>query len=97
VNTTAVIGFASALGINNVPYSVFFVYIPVGSLLMAVPVSLSGWGVGEAIYSYLFAQVGVSVERGIILTLLIRVGNLGIGLIGGAVWLLEKCKVVGNK
>jgi uncharacterized membrane protein YbhN (UPF0104 family) len=90
LSTIAFIGFAYALGITHIPWSVFFVYIPVGFLLMAVPVSLSGWGVGEATYSFLFAQVGVPMERGVILSLLMRIAMLEVSVTGACVWLLER-------
>lgn len=90
MSTIAFIGFAYALGITHVPWNVFFVYIPVGFLLMAVPVSLSGWGVGEATYSFLFSQVGVPVERGLVLSLLMRIAMLETSMAGGIVWLLDR-------
>lgn len=86
----AFIGFAWALGVRNVPVAAFCVYVPVGFLLMAVPVSLSGWGVGEAVYSFLFAQVGMAAAQGVAMTLLMRLSWIGIGLIGGVIWLLYR-------
>lgn len=83
----AVFGFARALGIYHVPWFVFFIYVPVGLLVMAVPISISGWGVGEAIFAYLFSQVGVLYEQGVVLCLLIRLAQIELGVIGGILWM----------
>jgi uncharacterized membrane protein YbhN (UPF0104 family) len=86
----AVIGFSRALGIDYVPWFAFCIYVPVGFLVMALPISIAGWGVGEATFSWLFLQVGVPVEQGVILMLLIRLPGLGLAILGGFIWLMEK-------
>jgi uncharacterized membrane protein YbhN (UPF0104 family) len=79
-------GYARALGITHVPWYIFFIYIPVTFLLMAIPISVSGLGVGEAAYSYFFIQVGVLPEQAIMLPLMYRFGQMLISLVGGVLW-----------
>ncbi|NUM35832.1 MAG: flippase-like domain-containing protein [Candidatus Brocadiae bacterium] len=83
----AVYGFALALGIHTIPWYTYFVYVPIGFLLMALPISLAGWGVGEAAYSFMFTKVGLPPEQAVVLSILVKIGQMLISLIGGFVWL----------
>jgi hypothetical protein len=85
-----IFGFALCLGIANIPWFVFFVYVPVGLLIMALPISISGWGVGEAAFGFLFSQVGLPFEQGVMLSLLMRLAHLEVGLVGAGIWMFEK-------
>ena len=85
-------GYALALGIQNIPLEVFFIYVPVGFLIMTLPISLAGWGVGEATYSYLFAKVGVPASKAVVLSILVRCGQMFISLFGGIWWLFDRRK-----
>jgi len=54
------VAIAKAIGIEGVPVIYYFVLIPVISFISALPISVSGWGVGEALYVTLFGMFGVS-------------------------------------
>ena len=68
----AVFGFARSLGISHVPFHYFLVFVPVINMIAAVPVSLAGWGVQEAVYQMFFGAVGVGPTEAITLSFVYR-------------------------
>ena len=98
INTNIMMaGFARALAIEHLPWYVYFIYTPVAILLMALPISVAGWGVGEAAFAYFFTQVGVTAEQAVVIVLLFRVANMVIGLTGGCIWFLRPLPVETRK
>ncbi len=83
----AIYGFALSLGITTIPWYTYFIYGAIGFLLMALPISLAGWGVGEAAYSLMFIKVGLAPEQAVVLSILVKIGQMIVSLIGGGVWL----------
>ena len=67
----------------------FLLFIPIISFLLALPVSLSGLGVREGGYVYLFSQAGVAAPLALTMSLVIAAFNLIIGFIGGILYALE--------
>ncbi len=82
-------GFLLSMGVKDIPWYAVFIYIPVGLLAMSLPISLAGWGVGEALYSYLFANFHLSSSYAVALSLLIRFNQMFLSLGGGIWWLLD--------
>ena len=70
---------ALALGVH-LPIWYFLLFIPIISLVTSVPITLSGLGVREGAYVYLFSQVGVEGPSAISMSLTFN----GLRLIGGA-------------
>jgi len=66
------------------------VLVPVAMAVQMAPVSINGFGLREAVFSYFFVRFGLSVEAGVAVSLLgtalIMVFSLG----GGALFLLRK-------
>ena len=79
---------ALALGVR-VSLWYFLLFVPIISFLLVLPVSLSGWGVREGGYVYLFSQAGVPAQAALTLSLIIQSFQLGIGVIGAVVYALE--------
>jgi len=79
---------ALSLGVN-IPIWYFFLFIPLISFLLVLPISLSGLGVREGGYVYLFAQAGVSAPLALAMSLLFYALNVATGLIGGVLYALE--------
>lgn len=79
---------AMALGVR-VSLWYFLLFVPIISFLLVLPVSLSGWGVRQGGYVYLFSQAGVPAQAALTLSLIIQCFQLGIGLIGAVVYALE--------
>ncbi|BBM84971.1 lysylphosphatidylglycerol synthase transmembrane domain-containing protein [Candidatus Uabimicrobium amorphum] len=84
-----VYGFATALGIN-LPIYIFFVFVPISFIIIMLPISLAGWGVGEATYSYLFSTVGVPKTKAVTLSVLTKFGKMLVGTIGALIWVSDK-------
>lgn len=67
----ACIAFATGVGMTVAPVY-FFVFIPVASVLLFLPISIGGFGVREAIYLYFFTQVGAMDAEAVSLALLLN-------------------------
>jgi len=79
---------ALSLGVE-IPLWYFLLFIPLISFLLVLPISLSGLGVREGGYVYLFAQAGVSAPLALAMSLLFYALNVATGLIGGVLYALE--------
>lgn len=98
------IGHALGVGMPTFPY---FVLIPVINIVSAVPIGPNGWGVGEALYKFLFARYGADYlphlanaaaaeamgTRGVALSVLYRLHLTLWSLLGGLFVLFEKDRV----
>ena len=79
---------ALSLGVN-IPIWYFLLFIPLISFLLVLPISLSGLGVREGGYIYLFAQAGLSAPLALAMSLLFYALNVVTGLIGGVLYAFE--------
>ena len=79
---------ALSLGVE-IPVWYFLLFIPLISFLLVLPISLSGLGVREGGYVYLFAQAGISAPLALSMSLLFYALNVATGLIGGVLYALE--------
>jgi uncharacterized protein (TIRG00374 family) len=79
---------ALSLGLA-IPLWYFLLFIPLISFLLILPISLSGLGVREGGYVYLFAQAGVSAPLALAMSLLFYAVNVATGLIGGVLYAFE--------
>ena len=77
------IAFANAVGMAVEPIY-FFVFIPITSVILFLPISVGGFGVREAIYASFFLQVGATQAEGVSLALLLN-GMLVLSAAVGAV------------
>ena len=90
ISATAACGFARALGITA-PYRYFLVFVPVILMIAAMPVSVAGWGVQEAVFQMFFAAVGVGATEAITLSFVYRLCSVILwSLPGGVVLMLKK-------
>jgi uncharacterized protein (TIRG00374 family) len=82
----------------EIPLWYFLLFIPLISFLLILPISLSGLGVREGGYVYLFAQAGVSAPLALAMSLLFYALNVATGLIGGVLYAFEGVRgYVGDK
>jgi len=79
---------ALSLGVE-IPLWYFLLFIPLISLLLILPISLSGLGVREGGYVYLFAQAGIPAPLALAMSLLFYALNVASGLIGGVLYAFE--------
>lgn len=105
LSVLSVVFIGQALGVGMPPFE-YFVLIPVINIVTAIPIGPNGWGVGEALYKYLFAKygaihlpatVGNAAEamgtRGVALSVLYRLHLTFWSLLGGLFVLFEKDRV----
>lgn len=85
--TTCVI-FGAGVGMAVHPVY-FFVFIPVASLILFLPVSIGGFGVREAIYLAFFTQVGATQAEAVSLALFLNGMLVASAAIGGVVYTTE--------
>ena len=78
-----------ALGLN-VPIAFVFLFIPIIFAITMLPISLNGLGLREATYAYFFAQVGLSTEESVTISLFFFIIVTLVSLIGGVIFALRK-------
>lgn len=67
----------------------FLAFVPIISFLLVLPISLSGLGLREGGYVYLFAQAGVSAPLALTMSLIVYAMNIVTGSIGGVLYAIE--------
>ncbi|RTE92061.1 lysylphosphatidylglycerol synthase transmembrane domain-containing protein [Bradyrhizobium sp. LVM 105] len=65
-----------------------FVLVPLVIMAAAVPLSIGGWGIREGAMVGSLGLVGIASDKALAISILLGLGNLIVGIIGGAVWLL---------
>lgn len=83
---------ARALGVD-VPWSFFFIFVPVVGIVGMLPVSFSGIGIRESGYWFFLSQIGVDRAAAVALGLLSSGVVLATGLSGGLVFLLWRTRL----
>ena len=85
---------ARAIGVTiSVWY--FVLFVPIVSVVLMLPVSMSGLGVREGAYVYLFGQAGVSTAQALTMSLLIYALRVVAGLVGGLLYALQGLRELG--
>ena len=79
---------ASALG-QHIDIGYFFLFIPMISTLLLLPISLNGLGVREGAYVLLFASAGVGSVTAVSMSLAFWAITVLTGLIGGVLYTLQ--------
>ncbi len=74
-----------ALGLN-VPIAFTLLFIPIIFAITMLPISLNGLGVREATYAYFFAQVGLSTEEAVTISICFFLIVTLVSLIGGVIF-----------
>ena len=77
-----------ALG-TDTPFLYFLILLPVVWLVSFIPVSINGIGIREGSFVVLFGTVGMPKEMALAISILWFVENLGLGLIGAVLFMLE--------
>lgn len=67
----------------------FLLFVPLISTLLVLPFSVSGWGIREVGYVYLFGQAGVPEAKAISISLAMGAINVITGLVGGVLYAIE--------
>ena len=100
----SVVCFGIAIGVG-MPTFEYFVLVPVINIASAIPIAPNGWGFGELLYGYLFAEHGAPYltdvvdaasamrTRGVALSLLYRSMMTAFSCLAGLLVLFERDKV----
>lgn len=79
---------ARGLGME-LPAKYYFVFIPVISIISAIPITIAGWGLREGMYKQFFGAVGVSGGAAVSLSVAFALIMLAWSLIGGVLYALH--------
>ena len=84
---TVIVGWSAAMATHaSVDFAqILFLLLPV-LLIATIPLSIAGWGVRESAMVLAFSYAGLAGSDGLIVSILFGAANLGIGVIGGVVW-----------
>lgn len=74
----------------DIPIQYFFVFIPISSVLLFLPISIKGFGVREVIYVYFFTSAGASAASAVSLSFLVHLVGIISSAIGGFVYMYSK-------
>jgi uncharacterized membrane protein YbhN (UPF0104 family) len=77
------LGLAYGVRSDEVSLAQYFVIVPVASMVSAIPIAPAGWGLGEAIYQYLFELAGASGALGVAVSVTFRLTQMLVGCAGG--------------
>jgi uncharacterized protein (TIRG00374 family) len=87
--TLIVSQYALAIGLGiDAPLRYFALFIPMVALVQLLPISFNGLGVREGTVQVLFGSVGIADAQAVAMSLLYYVVRVGIGLIGGLMYLI---------
>ncbi|MBI5368469.1 MAG: flippase-like domain-containing protein [Planctomycetes bacterium] len=83
-------GFGQALGIKEARLEHYFSFVPLIAIAAALPLSISGWGVAEGGYAWLFGTVNVPETSSVTLSILGRLTTIVYSLGGGLCLMFNK-------
>lgn len=88
---TFVVAIGWAMGVREIPLMVYFFLVPVGTVVMALPISPAGIGVGQAAFYFLFSlYLGKQSQIGPTAVTVMQVTNFVLGLVGAVFYLSRK-------
>jgi uncharacterized protein (TIRG00374 family) len=83
---------ARAVGVN-ISLGYFLIFVPIISSLLALPISISGFGVREGGYVLLFGQAGVASDQAVAMSLLFYLLGVLTGVVGAILYLWQSAHV----
>lgn len=86
--------YVLALGLGmDVPYSYFLLFMPLGLLMLLLPISISGFGLPQAMIVWLLQPMGVPDIQSLALSTLIVLTGLAGNLPGLYLWLRKSSRI----
>ncbi len=82
---------AWAVGVH-ISLGYFLLFVPILSSLLALPISISGFGVREGGYLLLFGQAGVAAGEAVAMSLLFYALNLATGVVGAVLYFVQSAR-----
>jgi uncharacterized membrane protein YbhN (UPF0104 family) len=82
---------ARALAVD-VPFYLFFLFVPIIAIINTLPISFNGLGMREGVYQFLFVPAGVSSAGAIAMSLAFYFLRVAAGLIGGLLYAVKSVR-----
>jgi len=82
---------ARALSVD-VPFHLFFLFVPIIAIINTLPISFNGLGMREGVYQFLFVPAGVSSAGAIAMSLAFYFLRVAAGLIGGLLYAVKSVR-----
>jgi glycosyltransferase 2 family protein len=70
--------------------------IPVTFILLAIPISIAGWGLREGLFVAGLGLIGVSRDVALVSSILFGLSSLAASLIGGVIWIFDDRRLKKN-
>lgn len=70
----------------DVPIISYLLYLPLVSIIIKIPISIGGLGLGEGSLIYFFIKAGMSYNEAFTITIMLTFVNIGIALVGGILY-----------
>ena len=80
---------ARIAGVDTIPWTAYFVFVPLVWIISLIPISLNALGVREASFSYFFGLWGASEAQGLLVSLIFFGTSVICGVIGGILWAIS--------
>ena len=91
IATTSMVNYALSMALGGgIPLLYIFLFTPLIALVLIIPISIGGVGLGQVAYPYFYGLVGIPGELAIALSLLVLGVQIFCSLPGGVLWLLWK-------
>jgi hypothetical protein len=90
LTTLGFVALGAAFGVTGASISEYFVMVPIGNIVSALPLAPGGWGLGEAVFKELFEMSGAAGSLGVAVSVTFRLCQLAFGLVGGVFLLLPR-------
>jgi len=88
---SVLMNYQIALGLGlDVSMKYFFLFIPIISVISAIPITFAGWGIGESMYKYFFGLVTEACGLAITMSIIVRLIALILNLFGGIFYIFHK-------
>ncbi len=65
----------------------FFSIVPIGSIVTAIPISISGWGTGEAAFGFIYDKFEYPFEVGVAVSILYKFTLIVLSIPGFVLWI----------
>jgi uncharacterized protein (TIRG00374 family) len=90
--TLGFVALGRAFAVSGVSLREYFVLVPIGNMVTALPLAPGGWGLGEATFKMLFEMSGGEGSLGVAVSVTFRLCQLVYGLVGGVFLLLPSAR-----
>lgn len=90
--TLGFVALGRAFAVTGISLMEYFVLVPIGNTVTALPLAPGGWGVGEAAFKVLFEMSGGDGNLGVAVSVTFRLSQLAYGLVGGVFLLLPRAR-----